>query len=194
MIPQEPDPERTCHASHPYSPSGKKKEPPIDFLRKTPRRFKMENHLAEILSRVSQLYKAALTLSPEERDRLDRTCIHCSKGDCIKHGTRTRNAPRSGPKEPQGKEITQRFLCKPCKKTFSRPPPSSLPRFGVTLQTLLSIAAGLFSWKSLLTNWELCHSTIQRWKKTGKVLLESLPKLLSDPALTWDLLREQLLM
>lgn len=154
----------------------------------------MENHLAEILSRVSRLYKAALNLSPEERDQLERTCIHCSKGDCIKHGTRTRNAPRSGPEEPQGKEITQRFLCKPCKKTFSRPPPSFLPRFSVTLLTLLQIASGLFSWKSLLIHWKLCRSTIQRWKKTGKVLLARLPELLNVPALTWDLLREQLLM
>ena len=192
MTPQEPAPDRTCHASHPYSPSRKKKEPPIDFLLKTPRRSKMENHLTEILSRVSRLYKAPLKLSPEERNQLERTCIHCSKGGCIKHGTRPRNTPRSGQEEPKGKEAIQRILCKPCKKTFSRLPPSFLPRFSVTLQTILRIAAGLFSWKSLLTGWNLWRSTIQRWKKIGQALLSSLPELLKAPALTCNSLQKRI--
>lgn len=153
----------------------------------------MENHLEQILSNISRLYKTDQELPPEEKDRRERTCIHCTKGGCIKHGTRTRNSPRSGPEELQGKETIQRLLCKPCKKTFSRPPPSFLPRFSVALQTLLRIAAGLFSWKILLTDWNLCRSTIQRWKKTGKVLLARLPELLKIPALTWDSLQERLL-
>lgn len=152
----------------------------------------MENHLEKILSSISRLCKAAQELSPEEKARFERTCIYCSKGGCIKHGTRTRNSPRSGPEEPQCKETIQRLLCKPCKKTFSRLPPSFLPRFSVTLQTLLRIAAGLFSWKSLLSDWNLYRSTIQRWKRTGKDLLASLPELLKVPALTWDSLQARL--
>lgn len=152
----------------------------------------MANHLEEILSNISRLCKAAHELSPEEKDQLERTCIHCSEGGCIKHGTRTRNSPRSGPEEPLGEETIQRLLCKPCKKTFSRPPPSFLPRFSVTLKTLLRIAAGLFTWNSLLNDWNLGRSTIQRWKKMGKALLTSIPELLKIPALTWDSLVRRL--
>jgi hypothetical protein len=43
-----------------------------------------------------------------------------------------------------------------------------------------------------LTGWRLCRSTIQRWKRVGKSLQETLVECLKIPSMTWNILYERL--
>ncbi len=155
------------------------------------RRSKMESHPEEILSDITRLFKAHSERSAAEFDSFERTCARCSRGDCTKHGFYPRSLPRSGETESAGTVLIQRYLCKLCERTYSRPPPDFLPRFRVTLQAILQIAACLITWKSLSCRWGLWRSTIQRWKGIGKTLLAHLPEFLGIPGLTWSALQSR---